>query len=511
MFRIQPGHGFTIAAVAGLAALGFWLIGPSVNPWIPLTALVVAAVSLVTGVMANRREAAEMVTSRPVRYGAYSAVLILATAALLVVLNLVSENHHLRRDLTASGRYTLSEQTVAILGDLPGPVEAVVCFDPASPGSAETRQRFLDLLTEYEYVADGRLAVREVDPMRHPAEARKLEITGETTVLRCQDRTATVDQASEGALTNGLLKVTRPTTSRAVFITGHGGRDPESAAQDGLSLAATALERENLTVTTANLVIEGGVPEDCDVLILAGLQGDLLAGEIGMIRDYLDGGGSCLLLVDPPGQDLQPQLDELLAGYGLHAGRDLVVDPLSQTLVGDYLVPVAVGYSDHEITNGFTVISYFPLCRSVGVDEASGAVQLVFTAQESFAETSFDVVEFDEGVDAPGPLAVAAALELPSAADDPDARGGRLVVAGDSDFATNAHFPQQGNANLFLNAVNWLAGNESLITIERPSSGPEPIDLTWAESRFLLVVVVFGYPLAIFGLGLNHWRRRRKL
>ncbi len=533
MFRIQWGHSLTIAAIFGLAALGLYLIGPAVNPWVPLTAVVVAVVSLAGGLMANRQQAAAMVSSRAVRYGAYSMVLIVVVAATLVLLNLISRNHHHRWDLTESGRYTLTQQTVNILDELPAPVEVVVCYSPASPGSAETRQKFLDLLTEYEYVSGGQLSHRELDPVRSPAEAKELEITGETTVLLCQGRSTTVDQATEEALTNGLLKVTRPVMGKACFITGHGGRDPEDQGQDGYGLAAAALARENLVVSTVNLIRDNGVPADCDVLILAGLQGDLLAGEVEMIRDYVDGGGSCLLLLDPPGEDLQPQLDRLLAGFGLRAGRDLVVDPLSQSLVGDYLVPVAVGYADHPITEGFTVISYFPLCRTVGALDGSDAdpraevVELVFTAPESFAETSLEVVEFDEGIDVPGPLAVAVAAELPSPLSDepPDGeeaggelteadsgpRGGRLVLVGDSDFALNSHFPQQGNGNLFLNAINWLSGDETLISIDRPTSGPETVDLTWAESRFILVVVVLGYPLALLGLGLNHWRRRRRL
>ncbi len=518
MVRIQPGHSFTIAAVAGLTALGFYLIGPAVNPWVPLTALVVALVSLTGGLLANRKQAAELMTSRPVRYGAYSAALIAVAAAILVLVNLVSNNHHYRWDLTEAGRFTLTRQTAGILEELPAPVEAVVCFSPSSPGSAEVRQQFIDLLTEYQYVSGGQLRHREIDPVRNPAEARELEITTETTVLLCQGRSTTVDRATEEALTNGLLKITRPSTGKAVFITGHGGRDPEDQGQEGFGLAAAALARENFEVSSVSLIRDSGVPADCDVLILAGLQGDLLAGETEMIREFVEGGGGCLLLLDPPGDDQQPQVDALLAGFGLRAGRNLVVDPLSQSLVGDYLVPVAAGYADHPITEGFTVISYFPLSRTVGPSDPAGAglpaeaVQLVFTAEESFAETSLDVVEFNEGVDLPGPLSVAAALELPAADEDgAGRRGGRLVVVGDSDFAANSHFPQQGNGNLFLNAVNWLSGDESLISIDRAVSGPETVDLTWAESRFILVVVVLGYPLALLGLGLNHWRRRRKL
>jgi len=437
---------------------------------------------------------------------------VIVALAILVLFNLLSRNHYHRWDVTGGGRFTLTQQTVGILESLPAPVEAVVCYSPASPGSAEIRQRFIDLLTEYEYISGGKLTRRLLDPMRNPAEARELGITEETTVLLCQDRSTTVDQGTEDALTNGLLKVTRPAAGKACFISGHGGRDPEDQTQEGYSLAAAALARENLEVITENLVLNGGVPEACDVLILAGLQGDLLEGEVNMIRDYLDSGGSLLLLIDPPGEDQQPQLRALLSGFGLEAGRNLVVDPLSQSLVGDYLVPVAMGYAEHAITEGFSTISYFPICRSIRAAPDSEAVELIYTAAESFAETSLDVVEYDEGLDTPGPLAVAVALELPVPSEEDTAvSGGRLVVVGDSDFASNSHFPQQGNGNFFLNSANWLTGDESLISIERPTVGPELVDLTWAESRFILVVVVLGYPLALLGLGLNHWRRRRKL
>jgi len=523
MLRMRPAQSLTIAAVFGLLALGLYLIGPSVNPWVPLTAVVVAVISLAGGIAADRKGAAELAGSRPVRYGLYTLALVSVVLAILVLANLFSRNHHLRWDLTSGGRFTLTDQTVSILDDLPAPVEAVVCFSPASPGSAEARQRFIDLLTEYEYAAGGSLTYREVDPLRDPAEARELGVSSETTVLLCQDRSATVDQATEEALTNGLLRVIRESSRNAYFITGHGGRALAGDDGEGLGLLATALRREGYETAEVNLVREGGVPGDADLLVLAGLRGDLLAGEVRMIREYVEGGGGCLLLLDPPGKDEQPQLDTLLAAFGLRAGRDLVVDPLSQSLVGDYLVPVAMGYSgEHPITAGFTVVSYFPLARTVSAIDAggeatfTGVTELIFTAPESFAETGFEEVAFDDGVDLPGPLSLAAAVELAAAqaeggGDPLVARGGRLVVAGDSDFATNAHFTQQGNGNLLLNAVNWLAGDESLISIERPVAGPDTVDITWAESRFILVALVLGYPLVLLALGLVHWRRRRTL
>ncbi len=41
----------------------------------------------------------------------------------------------------------------------------------------------------------------------------------------------------------------------------------------------------------------------------------------------------------------------------------------------------------------------------------------------------------------------------------------RLVVVGDSEFANNLYYSAQGNGNLFMNIISWLAEEEDLIAI----------------------------------------------
>ena len=43
-----------------------------------------------------------------------------------------------------------------------------------------------------------------------------------------------------------------------------------------------------------------------------------------------------------------------------------------------------------------------------------------------------------------------------------DSSEGRLVVVGDSDFARNRYMAEAYNADLFLNIVAWLAGQETV-------------------------------------------------
>ena len=86
---------------------------------------------------------------------------------------------------------------------------------------------------------------------------------------------------------------------------------------------------------------------------------------------------------------------------------------------------------------------------------------------------------------------------------------GRFVVTGSSSWAANRFLGFNGNGDLALNTVNWLASDEDLISI-RPKT-PEDRQLNMTSRRlnaaFWLSVVVF--PLAVIGFGLITWWRRR--
>ena len=150
-------------------------------------------------------------------------------------------------------------------------------------------------------------------------------------------------------------------------------------------------------------------------------------------------------------------------------------------------------------------MTFFQLGRSVHFDEGSGREggPLVMTSEAGWAETDLSVltsegdqtVKLDEGVDQPGPVSLAVA------ARDTEA-GGRLVVFGDSDFATNQYFGVQGNGDLALNALSWLAEDEALISIRPREPGHNPIALTESDSEWIFWLSVVLYPglIALVGI-----------
>jgi ABC-type uncharacterized transport system involved in gliding motility auxiliary subunit len=123
--------------------------------------------------------------------------------------------------------------------------------------------------------------------------------------------------------------------------------------------------------------------------------------------------------------------------------------------------------------------------------------------------------EPDKG-DKNGPVSVAVAVNTPAPPDDakPDdpktPPQTRIVVFGDSDFASDAFGNQLGNADLFLNAINWLTAQENLISIRPKEPGNSRLLMTPTQITVVNYSVLLGIPLLVFAAGIMAWSRRRR-
>jgi hypothetical protein len=112
---------------------------------------------------------------------------------------------------------------------------------------------------------------------------------------------------------------------------------------------------------------------------------------------------------------------------------------------------------------------------------------------------------FDGDSDIAGPITVAAALER----DVGDKRQ-RVVVIGTAKALSNQYIGLLGNIDLGMTTMGWLAGDDSLITIEPKNR----VDLTLELSRPEMAAIGFGFLIFLpLGLlisgGIIWWRRRR--
>jgi hypothetical protein len=178
-------------------------------------------------------------------------------------------------------------------------------------------------------------------------------------------------------------------------------------------------------------------------------------------------------------------------------------------------MPLVSSYEPHAITEDFNVMTFFPMSRSITPDDTPPdgylVAPLLRTGQNSWGETELvgDRAQFDAGRDLEGPVTISAVVSQAQAADTTAGGKMRLVVLGDSDFASNAYFEFSGNGDLFMNTISWLAEQEDLISIRPKDVQDRRVTLTPRQSRMIFYVSVILMPLAALIMGVIVWIRRR--
>jgi ABC-type uncharacterized transport system involved in gliding motility auxiliary subunit len=279
------------------------------------------------------------------------------------------------------------------------------------------------------------------------------------------------------------------------------------------------MESQGYTVATTNLASEGKVPADAKVLILAGPKTEPFPQEIQFISDFLHKGSVGLLILVDPYPD--PSFESFLKAWGIQVDNDLVLDVSGAgRLMGTGpSIPLVLNYESHKITDRFKAMTFFPFTRSIqrAKDIPSGiTVETLFKSNEnSWGETDLNNREasYDPSKDMRGPLslAVAATKEVKPSSNESPAVKARIVVVGTSNFPINAYFPSQGNGNLFLNIVSWLAQDEDLISIRPKPAEDRRILLSQSQLATVRLIAVFVLPaIALIAGIIVVWNRRRR-
>lgn len=514
--------------------------------------LAVAGLALVVVHTASQwRDVVAFFTRRQARYGAVALSGVALALGIVVAANYILSRQNKRWDLTAAQQYSLSDQTRRVLESLEAPISVLVF------GREEEFPRYRDRLDEYQYVS-SQVNVEYIDVDRNPPRARQYEIQVYGTIIfEYEGRIERTTSDTEQELTNALIKVVEGEERTVYFVQGHGERNPDDAERDGYRAVSDALGLDNFAVETVVLAQTGAVPADATVVVVAGPTTDLLPTEADLLRDYLEGGGKLLLMLDPPETAEDTPREHLLglaAEWGIEVGADVVVDAsgVGQLLGTDASVPVAASYPPHAITENFALLTAFPLARSVRAVEGGVAGRIPQTvietgarswAEADLAQLATGEVTLDEDagdvagpipiavvvsqtVDAPDPPAAGDGDEDDAAADSETDAGGaaaddgdengdaqpeaRLAVFGDSDFAANAAVGIQGNRDLILNTINWLAQQENLIAIRPREPEDRRITLTADQQTRIYWITLLMLPGAILATGVYTWWSRRK-
>jgi ABC-type uncharacterized transport system involved in gliding motility auxiliary subunit len=429
-------------------------------------------------------------------------VLLLGLAAAIAW---VSRDVKIQWDLTQSQRNTLSQASAEVLKQMAGPV-TVTAYATAQDAEGDMRKTVQTFLAPFQRAKKDFMLVF-VDPREQPqkTQAAGVRMNGEL-VIEYNGRNEHLTNLTEQELTNLLLRLARSSERQVMALDGHGERRLDGRANHDLGEFGNQLVAKGFKTAALNLVQAQDIPDNLSVLIIAGPRVDLLPGEAGKIRRWVEKGGNLLWLIDNESlRGLPPLADEL----GLELISGTVVDPRAGGLNLPATFALATSYGQHRITENSTMTSVFPYSRRIAPSQRTKwhFQPLVEVAKDGWLETGGinDKVAFDRNRDIHGPITVAAALER-----DVGSRKQRVVVAGSGNFLANQYIGTLGNLDLGVNMVNWLAGDDSLITVQPRTRS----DLSLEMSRAGLALIGIGFlvvlPLGFLVAGGLIWWRRRK-
>lgn len=455
----------------------------------------------------------ELFFLRTTKHGLNFGAMVLMVLVAIGAVNYIAYVQNKKVDVTEEKLNSLSDQTVQILKKLDGELELLGFFKAGSNEDNREKFMFMDITNLYK-AENNAIKVSVYDPLKRPdlAQQYKVETSGEI-VINYKGKQTTLQEISEEALTNAVIKVTRSKNKIVYFLKGHNERDLASEEREGVSRFKKALEDASYEVKPLSLVETKTVPEDADVVAVIGATNPLLDFEADALKAYASKGGRLFIAVDP-GQN--HNMAGFLKDFGVDFKNNYVLDQVGQLVGMSAAVAIGTGYSrTSEITKKFgEAMTAFHLASQVARIEQAPADfktdDLVQSSPASFAKKELANQVRPSENDPKGPLTVALSVTgtLPHK-DNKQPKEFSLVAVGDSDFLTNQMLHMQLNRDLAVNSFAFLAKDADLVSIRPKVAKGTTLQMEQSTAQAAFWGIFVPAPLLMLVLSVIMWLRRR--
>ena len=460
-----------------------------------------------------------MKTSKNIRHQLQIQKIVFIILLLCVVglLAWVSQKYRVQYDWTAGQRNTISQSSIDLLQRMSDPVLVNVYIqeDPTLMAAIE------EILNRYKREKNNfnfKLINPDVDI--ELAQLDKVTRYGQV-AIKYQGRSEIISAFNEGTISSALQRLSYSGDRSLVFIEGHGERKPSGAENTDYSKFTAKLVSKGI-ISSSHHLLKSALPDSTDILVIASPKKPILKGELEHIKKYINQGGNLLWMMDPGSDSSKLNgLSELAKLLNIKFIDGIIVDNntnLRKTLgiQNPAMIPV-LDYHSHAITKNLNYNTLFPISRGLMVKE-NNEWQNTIIAQsltQSWSESRdlVDGIVFNSSSgDIKGPLPIIVALErtLSNNHAAPNKASQRIIITGDSDFLASSYIGIGANLTLGLNIVDWLSGDDDLVSIEIKNAPDTQLLLD--DTQILIIGVGFfvALPASLLFIGLFIWFRRRK-
>ena len=475
----------------------------------------------------SRQHLKSLFTARTFTAGGYTAVSCLVVLAIAVVVVLAVEAlpaSYTSIDISQSQTTSISDETKDYLADLD---DDVTIYLIATEGEED---EYIQVLLEKYEAANSHVAIEQKDPALYPGFTSQYtsdDLNENSLIVECGDSFKVLDYydiytlnsatysyefGGEASITSAIKAVTGADAPVIYTLAGHGESELPADIESDIELA-------NMQTAELNLLSEGSVPDDADAVIMYAPQTDISDDEKEALLEYIQGGGSFMLVTDYLRADM-PNVDDLMDSYGLEAVDGLVVEGnMSYALSGYpyYLLPTIGSSEVTEDLSGANAYVLFPLAHGIKeIDEYRSTLSidpLLSTSENAYVKADPENAQTlnQEDGDETGLFMLGAAITEDVEGDGNEELQSRVIWLSSTTFLDSQIDMRVGgsNSSLMLSSVSWLAGVEDSTAISSKDMGSTSITLDSSTAATLSFVVVAVIPLVFLAIGFKVWRSRR--
>jgi len=316
----------------------------------------------------------------------------------------------------------------------------------------------------------------------------------------------------ERAITQAIHSLTLGDPAIVYYITGSGEQPLSEAFVEFMA-------SENFIVREHNALMHD-IPETADALIILMPERDWGTIKADRILDYLDNNEGRVFMALNIMPEYFPELSRVIGSYGIALGDYVIIEGNAQRTIGGnptWMLPLMAQHE--EITTplhmeNFTTFFLAP----TGLDilpmhrPSTRFEPLLITTNDAYGRhldsDTETVLRLPE--DEPGPFLLAVAITDTVFLQTTHTT--RLVVTSTwtiMDETVNSHVGG-GNWAFISNSLNWLQEQPPgiWVPVRRPPGGT-PVMLTDAQILTMSGIAMGAIPVALFGIGIFVWFRRR--
>lgn len=469
-------------------------------------------------------------------------LLVAVLIAVFIAINLYVQSLDLETiDVTKNKIYTLSDSSKDVIKNIDKDV--MIYLYGIEDGST-----LADFVKQYARVNDH-IKWEILTEESNLAKVQEFDLSSgyEIIVVECEGASKIIDTSyemysydyttgqevdlTEQTLTNSILAITTDEKPKVYFTTGH----EEYSLNSELGVLATYLKNEAYEASSVNLLTEGKVPDDCDLLVIMAPVKDFMEQEVESVLAYINNGGDLIITSDVGNlAETYPNLQRVYDQYGTtlnHSGY--VYETNSKYALSNYpniFMPQVSSSNDITsdiYTDGTSTLWLVYAGRLNFVSDAElealnvkrddilySTDQALFVADltQSAAEAA-NSAEVSKSV-----ISSVMTKTIKEAEGENEAIESTAVFIANASFITDYKVEQlsqtypisylANNKDFMLNSIASLTKKENTLKIRKDMSS-STYTATEEQHRVVLTII-FAVPIVIIASGIVVWHLRRR-